>query len=438
MSNFRRGFSLVSVTLVTAAILGMGLALLAYVFGTRQAGKTYSAEISASQIAEAGLNKAMFCFNASSGTNCNGTYGASYIGESNVAFAGGKYTVTVIGSGPSRTVVAAGTDITGRTTTIRADISNIPPTDEPDFSFALQAGNDGIYMGNNSGVVGTVYSNGDVICQGTAAVVDGDAYVTKTNGLVDTCTVNFHAHADRILNSKVDGDAYYAVDPSGISGTNVKGTKHPGSATPPPKDLPDIDLAFWRAAAEAGGTLSGEHHPADNSSLGPKKINGDLIFDNNVDVTVTGPIWVTGDLILNNNATLTLHSSYGPYGTVILADHQGDPSSHGKITMVPGSDVIGSGNPKSHILLCSTNTSMDPIDPAIDVSNNAAGAVFLALDGIMRLNNNANAKSMAARKLYLNNNAVVTYMESEMSDMKFSNSPSTAWHVVEGSWRQAN
>ena len=106
--------------------------------------------------------------------------------------------------------------------------------------------------------------------------------------------------------------------------------------------------------------------------------------------------------------------------------------------MIPNSDVTGSGDPKSHILLASTNTSLDPVDPAIDVSNNTTGAVFLATSGLLKLNNNASAKSMAAYRLHMNNLAVVTYLESEMSDMNFSNSPAGVWRVLEGSWRETN
>ena len=106
--------------------------------------------------------------------------------------------------------------------------------------------------------------------------------------------------------------------------------------------------------------------------------------------------------------------------------------------MVPNSGVFGSGDPESHILLASTNTSVNPADPAINVSNNATGADFLAASGILKLNNLASAKSMAAYQLYLANNAKVTYLESELSDINFSNSPSGVWRALEGSWRETD
>lgn len=427
---------MVSVSVIISVILAFGIALITLMLGSSSVSKSYTGSISAIQIAEAGVHKALFCMNAASGDKCSGTYGAGFVGESAIAFADGEYTTTVTGGGSVRQLVSVGTAANGRQRTIAVDLTTIPPVDEMDWSYALQAGGGGVYMENGATVTGSIYTGGDVDCQSDLAIIDGDAYSSKTSGSINSCTVNYHAHADKVLGVVVGGDAYYKNDPADVAGSTVAGTKYSGSTTPDEKPLPDFDLEFWQAAAEAGGTINGNYNPADGSSLGPKKITGDLTLGQNVDVTVTGPIWVAGDIYTENNSTLTLDSSFGAYGTVILADHQGDPAAHGRIYMIPNAGIYGSGNPSSHILLVSTNRSVDPVDPALDVSNNASGAVFMATDGVLKLNNNASAKSMAAYALYMENNSDVTYLESELSDMKFSNSPANLWRVQEGSWRE--
>lgn len=432
----RQGFTLASVAVLIGIIMVFGLALVASVMYSNQTGQHYTSAISAEQIAEAGVDKALYCFKATTGGDCGGSYGSSYTGESNVSVGEGEFTTTISGSSPTWTITSEGTDATGRSQTVEVEVSDNPPDDSPDFSHALQAGQDGIYMENNATVEGSVYSAGNVGCQGTNAKIDGDVYVSLAGGRISGCTVEYDAHADSVLNADVGGDAYYNADPAGIAGSTVTGSTFANSSTPEPISLPGPDLDFWRSAAAAGGTISGNYAPSDGETMGPIKIEGNLTLSQNVVIIVNGPIWVTGTLHTKNNSGMQLHTDFQEYGTVVLADDPDDQVNNGQIDMVPNSSVSGTGDPKSHILLISTNTSSDHLNPAIMVANNAASAVFLATNGVMRLRNGASAKSIAARKLYLDQNAVVTYDAGAISDIKFANSPSTSWWIKRESWRQ--
>jgi hypothetical protein len=430
------GFAIVSATVLLGIMLVFGLALLDYSLSSRRAGRGLQDSLSAEQIAEAGVNKAIYCLNASVGTNCGGTYGTGYAGETAVSYGGGTFTTTLAASGADKDITAVGTAGGGRTFTIKVMATSVPPTDSPDFSYALQSGGGGAHMENNSQISGTIYSNGDIDCQTTQARITGDAYSSKANGLIDSCDVDYHAHADRILDANVDGDAYYKNNPADIAGTTVDGTKYPNSTTPAVAPMPDLNLQFWRDSAEAGGIITGNHSPADNSTLGPVRITGDLIMNNNVDVTVNGPIWVNGNITTGNNSSFTLASSFGAFSTVILADNQTDMANKGKIDITNNTGIYGTGNPSSHILFASTNTSTNDAAPALSVANNASGAVFYAINGTLRLQSNSGAKSLAGYRLFIDQNAVVTYVESEFTG-QFSNSPAGVWRVKEGTWRQA-
>jgi hypothetical protein len=428
------GFALLAAALIGGIMLVLAAALVDSVLVGRQAQQTFEQSAEAVGIAQAGIDKAITCMNKTNGTNCGGTFGSTYIGEANVTFGDGRFTTTIAGTGSTKTITSVGTLATTSVTVV-ADLTTLPDADAMAFSYALQAGAGGAHLENNSEITGTIYTDGDIDCQTTAAGITGDAYVTKVNGLIDSCDVDYHAHADRILDSEVGGDAYYLTDPSGIAGTDVDGTKYPGSTRPTSVPLPEVDLDFWRDSAEEGGVIVGNHAPADNTHLGPVKIIGNLTLNNNVDIILDGPVWVVGDITMSNNSTFSLNSTFGANGTVLLADDAANQATRGKFSAVSNAGLSGSGHVKSHIAVVSTNSSTSDTTPAMSVANNASGAVFYAMNGTLRLQNNAGAKSLAAYRLFIDQNAEVTYLESELSDMNFSNSPGGVWALAEGTWR---
>lgn len=436
--NDKKGFALISAALLIALVLAFSLVLVDYALSGRRTGNSLQQSLSATQIAEAGINKAQFCLNASSGTNCGGVYSLNYVGETNVPMGGGSFTTTVEAFGSVRGVTSTGTSAAGDTAIIKADFTTTPPQDDSiNFGYALQAGSAGAHMENNSAIHGTIYTSGDIDCtSATTAVIDGDAYVAKTGGQISKCKILNSAHADSVLNASVATDAYYKTDPSDISGTTVGGTKHPNSATPTLVALPTLDLDFWHTIAEDGGVINGDYYPADNSTLGPVKIIGNLVLSQNVDVTLKGPVWVVGNITTQNGSSITLDSSFDLYGTVILADDPNDRVNNGKINVVNGTVINGSGNPKCHILMVAMNESLVDTAPAISVAQTASGVVFLSPNGTLRLANNASAKSLAAKRLFLDQNSTVTYDSSELADMNFSASPSGVFNLAKGTWRQ--
>ncbi|MEY4723818.1 MAG: hypothetical protein RLZZ324_1331 [Candidatus Parcubacteria bacterium] len=427
-----RGFALIPIVILMTIVIAFTYIVIDSSLSARKVGKVFQEGLLAEQIAEAGVNQAINCLNATSGTNCGGTFGSSYAGQAAISFGSGSFTTTVTGSGSTRTVTSAGTAPDGSVKSIITDLTTVPPNGAMGFSYALQSGAGGAHMENNSSISGSIYSNGDIDCQSTNAVITGDAYSSKSGGSIDKCKVNYHAHADSITNSKVLGNAYYLTS---IAGTTVTGTKYSGQTTPTAAAMPLTYLTDWQTAATNGGTIVGPYHPADNSSLGPIKIDGDLIMDNNVDITVTGTIWVKGNITTGNGNSFTLASGYGDLSGVILADDSANPSTKGKITINNNTTINGSGNAKSHILFVSTNTSTADASPALSVSNNANGAVFYATNGTLRLQSNAGAKSLAGYRLFLDQNAEVTYVSSDFGG-NFSNSPGGTWHIAQGTWRE--
>lgn len=429
-----RGFALISVVLIALLVLAYGITFTKYVYTQQKTATTKKDTDNAEQVAEAGVAKAMYCLNATTGANCGGKYGITYAGESNVTVGSGTFTTTLTGSGTTRTISSVGTSTSGKVVTIDVDATNVPQTDSLAFSYALQSGNGGAQIDNNATVNGTMYSGGNVTC-GSGGTITGDAYVSSSLGTITGCKVGNDAHADLILSSNVVRDAYYKLNPSGILSTVVGRTKISGSATPAAVSLPTIDLNFWRVSASAGGVINGNYTAANGSTLGPVEIIGNLTTANNAVVTIKGPVWVVGNVTTGNGATFNLDPSFGSYGTMILADDQNNPSTNGKITLSNNVNINGSGDPQSHIVFTSTNTSTSDSSPALSISNNASGAVFYATAGTLELNNNAGAKALAGYRLHLNNNATVTYVQSDFSGY-FANSPSGSWAIKKSTWRE--
>ncbi|KPJ56065.1 hypothetical protein AMJ49_05830 [Parcubacteria bacterium DG_74_2] len=138
-----------------------------------------------------------------------------------------------------------------------------------------------------------------------------------------------------------------------------------------------------------------------------------------------GTIYVTQDFSIANNATIKLDPDYSSTSGVVIVD--------GKSDIKNGSTLQGSGVVGSYLMILSTNPSLDPANPAINVNNNATGAVFYTSLGVIRLRNNMKIREATGYKLYLDNNAEIEY-EVGLMNTEFSSGPSGGWIVA--SWKE--
>ena len=426
----RDGFLLVSVSLLMGIILAVGTTLFSYVFNSRKAAQGYQQSISALNLADAGISKALYCLNATNGDSCGGTYGANYAGESQVPMGIGKYTVLIAGNGNSRTISAIGQSETGMTEIAKVEMSRSTLTRSLNLDSALIVGGGGLSLGNNSQVIGgPVHSASSVSC-GNNVLLDGPAYVSQGGGLIDNCILNGDAHADQVTNSQLNGhDVYYGPTNTGNSAV---AHAYGGQPPPSPEATPAIDLDLWHAQAAAGGVFSGDKTFPDNAiaDLGPIKITGNLTVSNNAVITVRGPIWVQGNLNLMNNAQLALDPGFGANSTIIAAD--------GAVKISNNGVVLGSGDSRSFILMYAGSAA----SPAISVSNNAAGAIFVAPNGLISVSNNAAVTAAAGDSVSLSNNCVIDYVtaDHDASDVVISSGEASIgpWIQTPRTWREAH
>ncbi len=174
-----KGYILLVITVLMAGLLVYSSALVKTAITAEQQERIVNYKTISSDIAEAGIEKALWCLNQTSGTNCGGAYGSNYSGESNIIFGGGIMDIAVSNISGSIKQIEAAAYYPNKNNTLGKTIirtrSSIN-TDMASFGYAMQMGYGGIVMGNNATINGTVYSNGNII-SGNGSEITGDVYV---------------------------------------------------------------------------------------------------------------------------------------------------------------------------------------------------------------------------------------------------------------------
>lgn len=281
-----------------------------------------------------------------------------------------------------------------------------------------------VYMGGTDHQIKSVAISGSA----NVHIIDSSAVTGNANtfNLIGG-SVTGNVSADSISNCAITGNAAYNTR------TNCTVTGNATTPNTPPADPPKISLPIsdetinnWKTDASSGGTCvppecdaSGNYAPTTCSiSLGPKKIIGNLTLSASCSggqlLTVTGTIWVVGNIEIDNNAKVSVAASYGDTSGIMLAD--------GTIHLSNNGVFSGSGTPGSYIMFLTTALGGGHHDSAVDLHNNASGAVFYASRGMIWLHNNVNVTELVGYKIHLDNNAVLTY-DLGLQNAKFSSGP---------------
>lgn len=291
------------------------------------------------------------------------------------------------------------------------------------FSYGIQAGMGGFTIGNAT-VNGNVYSNGTIVGE-NGATVTGSAFSAGPSGLIDNVDIGQtgagDARAHVVTNSTVVGNLYCQ------SGTGNNKSCNTSQPDPSAVSMPITEAMFdkWKADAELGGTIEGDLTISAPTSLGPKKINGNLAI--NGDINITGTIYVVGNITTNNGAIVSLDSSYGPTGGIIITD--------GRVVLSNNVQFFGSGSEGTYVLLASTSSCPSGCSGAnaIDILNNVGAILVSAQNGTVHLNNNVELNEVVGNRIIIDNSAEVTYL-SGLASTLFTSGPSGGWNIE--SWKE--
>jgi len=307
------------------------------------------------------------------------------------------------------------------------------------FFYGIQTGQGGFILENNSSVTGSIYSDGSVVGSGTAngsATVYGDVVSAGSSGEVNTLHATGTVYAHTIIDSKIDKDAYYRV----LTNTTVGGVAYPGSPDQDPASLPidDATVNDYELAAESGGVISSPcpYVISTNVTLGPKKINCDVVVEGTPTVTLTGNLWIVGNLTTQNSSVFKVNSSLGPQSIAIIADNPANRTTSSKISLQNTTTFFGSGATTSYVLLVSQNNSAElgGNETAIEIKNSATGKLLAyAAHGEIGLENSASLKELTAHTVRLKNSSNVIY-ETGLQSLLFSAGPSGGYQI--NSWNE--
>ncbi len=266
-----------------------------------------------------------------------------------------------------------------------------------------------------------------------SAAITGDltfkTYLGTGVGIIDKVTVSGNAYANTITDSTVNGTKY-------CQNTNNSPVCNTSQSDPSPLNMPisQGNIDQWKADATAGGVITGDYAVLDDIALGPKEITGNLLMNtSNKTLTVNGTLYIRGYIDIGATGTMIkCAASFGSDSCIIVAD--------GWVHLTNNVTFQGSGASGSFLFLLTTlactgipGTGCTHHDGAIDVHNQASGAIFYAPNGMINLHNGVTLTSATAYKLRLDNTATIRY-DQGVTNANFSSGPGGGWNIK--SWKE--
>lgn len=256
-----------------------------------------------------------------------------------------------------------------------------------------------------------------------------------SNIIVGTAGVG-NAHAHTVNNVTVHGNLYCQEGSGNQNETGGSISCDTSVADPVPQAFPlsEGNIIQWKDDALAGGVINGNYTPTgDFSTLGPKKIEGNLVLPDNHTLTITGTVWVAGNVIAPNNNIIQLASGYGNSSGIVITD--------GYIRFDNNVSFEGSGSANSYVFFISTSScpnaancsGYDAIELVNNVGQDGDEVVVYAQNGTIDFNNNALVKMATGYKIHLSNNVTITYVAG-LANVNFSSGPGGTWNIT--SWKE--
>ena len=335
----------------------------------------------------------------------------------------GVATVTVSGPSDNLMIISEG-DVANRIRKVSVNLVTAPSITDIDFIYGVQVDVGGIIIENNAVIIGNTKTNGS-IDGSNGANVTGTAIAVDT---INNLNIGIDGWADVINSSTITGIKFCQTTNDAPACDTSQGIP-----TPSPLPITPAEISAWKAEAASGGECgppkcdaSGNYilGNGDTDSIGPIKITGDFLLEENSTLTITGTIWVEGTMTFDNGTVTQLHSGYGSTSGVIVTD--GDIA-----TVKPGAELTGSGDPDSFIMLLSDKNALT--SNVISLGNNSSGAVYYAGTGRILVSQNAGAMEITAYGMTLEQNATVTYV-SGLADESFASGPGGVFKIK--SWQE--
>lgn len=272
--------------------LGVVLFTVLFIIGGSQVffqNASYSANSEkAMALAEAGVDKALASLNKT---------GGSYNGETETVFGDGSYSVTITNKDATTKIIQATGYIPDKTNpkVKRTVIIQTSKGEGISFVYGMQIGNGGLQMGNNDTIVGSIYSNGNIL-GGDGSMFTGDVWVAGAGqAAADQQSDCFGANCqDYIFGKNVGGenrqDVAQSFKPSAdgvLNKVSLKLQRSGSPANPTVRIMGDASGKPNKNNVLATGTLS-----ANLVSTQPPPAFVDVTFNTSPNLNGGTPYWI--------------------------------------------------------------------------------------------------------------------------------------------------
>lgn len=404
MSNAKPGQMLILAIIFLAVTMILASSLFSRTAGFLQFGSNSIMREQAVNVAEAGVDRALWQINATTG--CTPNPECLYTSETNTAVGTtGTFTTDITDkTSELKTIVSTGcipNCINARAKrTIKTDV--FISTTNIAFNYAIQTGSGGI----NS------MSGGSII--------NGNVWA----GCPNPCTT---ANIVGTGNSIINGDAYatgtISTVAQGLTVNPEPDSRHPNQDPATAPTMPPLIYQDW---IDAAGTTSCDADGIISSSttIGPCKQTGNLTISGSATtVTVREPIYVTGNFALSGGAKLKLDDSFGSNETAMIVN--------GTITISGNSQVLPTNaSPKGYILLATRST----LATAMDLSGGTLTGIFYVLDGTAVLSGGVHLSGLVAKTVSMSGGSTLDY-DTGLASSQLTSGPGGSWQIKRGTYR---
>ncbi|HEX4774404.1 MAG TPA: hypothetical protein VH234_02720 [Candidatus Saccharimonadales bacterium] len=351
------------------------------------------------------------------------------------------FITSVSGNSSSKTIAITGktywpASATTPTRTVSIDVDLYPVTVG---NYSIVAGAGGLYMSNNSKVVGGgVFINGEINMSNSAQIGLSTSPVA-VQVADDICPPGGGASYPRVCTAADNaGQPITISNPAHIYGTvtatnqtDGSGMSSPGLVTGGsaiPQALPTYDRAGQKAAVNPANNMTGAAASCTSNNgnvIWPAntKITGDVTVSHQCTVTIKGNVWITGNLSTQNSSQIIVDNSLGTTMPVIMVDGSSGFNMIQSSKLTPNSsntgvEVITFYSTASCSPDCNSVTGNDlsnsRVLTTISLGNLTGGAnsVFYAYWTQASLGNSGQIGAVIGQTIQLSNSATITFGSS--------------------------
>lgn len=239
------------------------------------------------------------------------------------------------------------------------------------------------------------------------------------------------AWAHTVNNSQLKSSLYCKTGSGNrnSSGNPISCNTSKNDPLPQPFSISQAQVDQWKTEADDGTPVSGDHELSGTISIGPEIYTGNITTAVGTIITITGTVWIQGTFEPKNQTQIRLDPGYGAASGIMIIDGASDLSQ--------GVTFSGSGTAGSFMLLYSTsdcpNGALCGGDNAIYVANNVGGVLLNAPNGTIYFKNGSRATEATASKIYLQQNAKITY-DTGLLNAFFTSGPGGTFQLT--SWQE--